>query len=68
MDKYVELYNPKQIAEISNANGRTPVYEIEYKGTRIEDSFRIIKSDLEGRPIYVRTEAHIKAHFLIYFI
>ena len=36
--------------------------------SRIEDSFRIIKSDLEGRPIYVRTEEHIKAHFLICFI
>lgn len=36
--------------------------------SRIEDSFRIIKSDLEGRPIYVRTNEHINAHFLICFI
>ena len=36
--------------------------------SRIEDSFRIIKSDLEGRPMYVWTEEHIKAHFLICFI
>ena len=36
--------------------------------SRIEDSFRIIKSDLEGRPIYVWTEEYIKAHFLICFI
>lgn len=36
--------------------------------SRIEDSFRIIKSDLEGRPIYVWTKEHIKAHFLICFI
>ena len=36
--------------------------------SRIEDSFRIIKSDLEGRPVYVWTEEHIKAHFLICFI
>ena len=36
--------------------------------SRIEDSFRIIKSDLDGRPIYVRLEEHIKAHFLICFI
>lgn len=36
--------------------------------SRIEDSFRIIKSDLEGRPIYVRKEEHINAHFLICFI
>lgn len=40
-----------------------------YNGlSRIEDSFRIIKSDLEGRPIFVWTEEHIKAHFLICFI
>ena len=36
--------------------------------SRIEDSFRIIKSDLEGRPIFVWIEEHIKAHFLICFI
>ena len=36
--------------------------------SRIEDSFRITKSDLEGRPVYVRTEEHIRAHFLICFI
>lgn len=36
--------------------------------SRIEDSFRIIKSDLEGRPVYVRTPEHINAHFLICFI
>jgi hypothetical protein len=35
---------------------------------RIEESFRIIKSDLEGRPVYVRNEHHINAHFLICFI
>lgn len=36
--------------------------------SRIEDSFRIIKSDLEGRPVYVRTKEHINAHFLVCFI
>lgn len=36
--------------------------------SRIEDSFRIIKSDLDGRPVYVRTPEHINAHFLICFI
>lgn len=36
--------------------------------SRIEDSFRIIKSDLEGRPVFVWTEGHIRAHFLICFI
>ena len=36
--------------------------------SRIEDSFRITKSDLEGRPIFVRTPEHINAHFLVCFI
>lgn len=36
--------------------------------SRIEDSFRVIKSDLDGRPIRVRTDEHINAHFLICFI
>jgi transposase len=34
----------------------------------IEESFRIIKSDLEGRPVYVWTKEHIEAHFLICFM
>lgn len=36
--------------------------------SRIEDSFRITKSDLEGRPVHVRTPEHINAHFLACFI
>ncbi len=36
--------------------------------SRIEDSFRITKSNLEGRPVFVHTPEHINAHFLICFI
>jgi len=36
--------------------------------SRIEAAFRIIKSDLEGRPVYVRNAKHINAHFLLCFI
>ncbi len=36
--------------------------------SRIEDSFRITKSNLEGRPVFVRTPEHIHAHFLVCFI
>lgn len=35
IDKYVEMYNPKQIAEISSANGKVPIYEINYKNIKI---------------------------------
>ena len=34
---------------------------------KIEQSFRIMKSDLYARPVYVWTNEHIKAHFLICF-
>jgi len=40
-----------------------------YRGLwRIEDSFKVTKSDLESRPVYVSTPDHIKAHFLTCFI
>lgn len=35
---------------------------------KIEESFRITKSDLEVRPIYVNTESHINGHFLICYV
>lgn len=34
---------------------------------RIEQSFRVMKSDLDARPVYVSTQRHIHAHFLICF-
>jgi transposase len=34
----------------------------------IEESFKVTKSVLEARPVYLRTQEHINAHFLICFI
>ena len=46
-------------AEIHNA----------YKGLwKIEESFKILKHEFDARPIFVQTEAHIKAHFLICYV
>jgi hypothetical protein len=40
-----------------------------YRGlARIEESFRVIKSELEGRPVFVWTPPRINAHFLICFL
>jgi len=40
-----------------------------YKGLwEIEESFKIIKSEFRARPIYLRIETHINAHFLICFV
>ena len=40
-----------------------------YRGLwKIEESFRVTKSDLEARPVYVSREDHIQAHFLTCFV
>lgn len=40
-----------------------------YRGLwRIEESFKITKSDLETRPIYLSRQDHIEAHFLSCFV
>ena len=40
-----------------------------YRGLwRIEESFKITKSELEARPVYVWTNEHIEAHFLTCFV
>lgn len=40
-----------------------------YRGLwKIEESFRVTKSDLESRPVFVSREDHIEAHFLTCFV
>ena len=36
--------------------------------TQIEDQFRVMKGDLDTRPLYVRTPEHVEAHLLICMI
>ena len=71
MDKIQEYMNLLGYYTImtseTNKNDREIISK--YHGlSRIEDSFRITKSDLEGRPVYVSSEDHINAHFLVCFI
>ena len=35
MDRYIEIFNGEKIAEVTNANGKLPVYKINYKDTDI---------------------------------
>lgn len=35
---------------------------------RIEESFRILKSDFQARPVFVSTQEHIRAHFMLCFV
>lgn len=53
----------------SEINLSIPEIIKKYRGLwRIEESFRITKSDLSTRPVYVQTQEHIIGHFLICFL
>ena len=40
-----------------------------YRGLwKIEESFKVMKSDLEGRPVHVRRNDRVEGHFLICFL
>lgn len=44
------------------------VFEAYHGLWQIEESFKITKSALDARPIFLRNMEHINAHFLICFI
>ena len=44
------------------------IYETYHNLWRIEESFRIMKSDLDARPVYLQLENTIKGHFLICYL
>lgn len=68
LEKFKSHFGYYQI--ITSEINMPPLEAIEkYHGlTRIEDQFRVMKSDLETRPVYVRTREHIEAHLLICLI
>jgi transposase len=35
---------------------------------KIEESFKVLKTDLEARPVYVRRNEHVEGHFLMCFV
>lgn len=44
------------------------IYSTYHNLWRIEESFRIMKSDLDARPVFVQKEETIKGHFLICYL
>lgn len=44
------------------------IYNTYHNLWRIEESFKIMKSDLDARPVYVQKEECIKGHFLICYL
>ena len=44
------------------------IYSTYHNLWRIEESFRIMKSDIDARPVFVQKESTIKGHFLICYL
>ena len=44
------------------------IYNVYHNLWRIEESFKIMKSDLDARPVYLQKEDSIKGHFLICYL
>jgi len=57
-----------QIVTSELTMGPLEVIEKYHGLTQIEDQFRVMKGDLETRPLYVRTPEHVEAHLLICMI
>ena len=55
---------------VSSEFDKTPDEIIDiYRGLwRIEETFKVTKSELDARPVYVSRKEHIEAHFLICYI
>ena len=70
-DKLEEFKSHFGYYQIITSEINMPVLEVieKYHGlSRIEDQFRVMKSDLDTRPVYVRTREHIEAHLIICLI
>lgn len=56
-------------AVITNLEGNiSEILEINRRRWEIEENFRIMKTEFEARPVYVRRDDRIKAHFMTCYI
>ena len=78
-EKYVYSLDEERVSEeaqydgfyavITNLEGDVgEIININQQRWEIEENFRIMKTEFEARPIYVRREDRIKAHFLTCYI
>lgn len=65
INKYKESFGYYQIVTSELDMDDKKVIDTYHGLSKIEDQFRVMKSDLETRPMYVRTKEHIYSHILI---
>ena len=68
IEKELELagYNLLVTSEINMKS--IDIYNTYHNLWRIEESFRVMKSDLDARPVFLQKENSIKGHFLICYL
>lgn len=78
--KHLPVFDEEKLKEEEKFDGYYAIVTSEFKKTdeeiieiyrglwRIEESFKVTKSNLEARPVYLSREDHIQAHFLTCFI
>jgi len=68
VNKYVKSFGYYQLVTSEVEMDDLEIIET-YKGlSKIENQFRILKGNLDARPLFVRTEEHMRAHLLICMI
>ena len=65
INKYKESFGYYQIVTSELDMDDKNIIDTYHGLSRIEDQFKVMKSDLETRPMYVRTKEHINSHILI---
>ena len=70
-----ELYNKRlkwcgYTALLTNVQEQDPkvIYSLLRQLWRIEDNFRVLKTAIEARPVYVWTAEHIRGHFVLCYM
>lgn len=63
-----EKFDGMHVIETSLEDPVEEILSIYRELWHIESNFRLLKSQLEARPVYVRTEQHIRGHFLCCYI
>jgi transposase len=68
VNEYKEFFGYYQIITSELTMDDLEVIAIYHRLTQIESQFRMMKGDLETRPIFVRNKEHIEAHLIICMI
>lgn len=68
IDKDLQLAGYNLIVTSETRMMDSDIYSTYHNLWRIEESFRIMKSDLDARPVFVQKESTIKGHFLICYL